>query len=134
MIWKAEQLEDLPQIVQELIPRIEHNVVQFRGDMGAGKTTLIKEIIKQLGSQDEVSSPTYALVNEYETEAGTVYHFDFYRINDESEAYDMGWEEYADSENLCLVEWPEKIESLIPEKNHILQIENQNNVRIITFQ
>ncbi|MGI9527884.1 MAG: tRNA (adenosine(37)-N6)-threonylcarbamoyltransferase complex ATPase subunit type 1 TsaE [Weeksellaceae bacterium] len=133
MIWKAEQLEDLPQIVQQLIPRIQHNVIQFRGDMGAGKTTLIKEIVKQLGSQDEVKSPTYALVNEYKTDRGIVYHFDFYRINDIIEAYDMGWEEYADSGKLCLIEWPEKIESIIPEKNHILEIQNENSTRIITF-
>lgn len=133
MTRTAESVLDLPQIATELIPEIEHNIIQFQGEMGAGKTTLIKEILRQMQCKDEVSSPTYSLVNEYETANGIVYHFDFYRINDESEAYDMGWEEYADSGNLCLIEWPERIKSLIPEKSHILQIRNQNNVRTITF-
>lgn len=133
MTWIAKSLEDLPQIAAEIIPNIKHNIIQFKGEMGAGKTTLIKEILQQMQCTDEVSSPTYSLVNEYETANGIVYHFDFYRINDESEAYDMGWEEYADSGNLCLIEWPERIGSLIPEKNHILEIQNQNDVRTITF-
>lgn len=133
MTWRAERLEDLPNIVKEIIPNIQYKVIQFRGEMGAGKTTFIKEMVHQLGSKDEVSSPTYSLVNEYETPNGIIYHFDFYRINDELEAYDMGWEEYADSGNLCLVEWPERIASLIPEKNHILEIKNMQNARIITF-
>ena len=133
MEFKAKKVEDLSSIVQQLLPQIKYDVILFYGDMGAGKTTLIKEILKQLGSKDEVSSPTYALVNEYQTPRGTVYHFDFYRINSESEAYDMGWEEYAWSGNLCLVEWPERISSLFPENYHTLHIQNQDNVRTITF-
>ena len=133
MTWRAESVQDLEGIVQELLPQIRHDVILFYGEMGAGKTTLIKEILHQMDSADQVSSPTYALVNEYETAKGTVYHFDFYRIDDESEAYDMGWEEYADSGNLCLVEWPERISSLFPEKYHTLHIQNQNDVRTITF-
>ena len=134
MTWKAKTVDDLPNIAKEILGLIKHDVIQFRGEMGTGKTTLIKEIIKQLGSADEVSSPTYALVNEYETSKGIVYHFDFYRIKDESEAYDMGWEEYAYSGNLCLVEWPERIENLIPEKSHILEIQNNNEMRTLTFE
>lgn len=134
MTWIAKSLGDLPQIAAEIIPNIKHNIIQFKGEMGSGKTTLIKEILQQMQCIDEVSSPTYSLVNEYETANGIVYHFDFYRINDESEAYDMGWEEYADSGNLCLIEWSERVGSLIPEKNHILEIQNQNDVRTITFK
>ena len=134
MTWKAKTVDDLPNIAKEILGLIKHDVIQFRGEMGTGKTTLIKEIIKQLGSADEVSSPTYALVNEYETSKGIVYHFDFYRIKDESEAYDMGWEEYAYSGNFCLVEWPVRIENLIPEKSHILEIQNNNEMRTLTFE
>ncbi|MCL4116983.1 UNVERIFIED_CONTAM: hypothetical protein GTU68_020150 [Idotea baltica] len=83
--------------------------------MGVGKTTLIKEIVKQLEVHDVVSSPTFSLVNEYESEQKeTIYHFDFYRINDEIEALDMGIEEYFDSNNWCLIEWPENIKNLLP--------------------
>ena len=133
MTLTARNLSDLPAVAEAIIPQIEHNIIQFVGEMGAGKTTLIKEMLKQFGTEDRVSSPTYSLVNEYLTSLGIVYHFDFYRIKDESEAYDMGWEEYAESGNLCLIEWPEKIASLIPEKSHILEISNHDGVRTITF-
>lgn len=134
MTFVSHDLIDLPKIVADILPQIEHDVILFRGEMGAGKTTLIKEFLIQLGSEDNVSSPTYALVNEYQTPKGSVFHFDFYRINDEDEAYDMGWEEYAYSGNLCLVEWPERIESLIPENYHTLEIINKDNVRTISFK
>ena len=134
MTFVSHDLIDLPHIVADILPQIEHDVILFRGEMGAGKTTLIKEFLNQLRSVDTVSSPTYALVNEYQTPTGSVFHFDFYRINDEDEAYDMGWEEYAYSGNLCLVEWPERIESLIPENYHTLEIINKDNVRTISFK
>lgn len=87
----------------------------FSGEMGAGKTTLIKAICEYLGVEDATTSPTFSLVNEYGGQLeSTIYHFDFYRIKDESEAMDMGVEEYFDSGNLCLVEWPDKIPSLLP--------------------
>ncbi|MCL4147156.1 UNVERIFIED_CONTAM: hypothetical protein GTU68_060851 [Idotea baltica] len=83
--------------------------------MGVGKTTLIKEIVKQLNVDDVVSSPTFSLVNEYQSKHGeAIYHFDFYRINDEEEALDMGVEEYLYSNNWCLIEWPENIKNLLP--------------------
>lgn len=134
MTFVSHDLIDLPKIVADILPQIEHDIILFRGEMGAGKTTLIKEFLNQLGSEDNVSSPTYALVNEYQTPKGSVFHFDFYRINGEDEAYDMGWEEYAYSGNLCLVEWPERIESLIPENYHTLEIINKDNVRTISFK
>ncbi|MBV7441721.1 tRNA (adenosine(37)-N6)-threonylcarbamoyltransferase complex ATPase subunit type 1 TsaE [Weeksellaceae bacterium TAE3-ERU29] len=130
----AKDIKDLEGIAQELLPLFKEKVVLFKGEMGAGKTTLITEILKQMNSEDEASSPTYSLVNEYQTDYGIVYHFDFYRINDEEEAYDMGWEEYAYSEDFCFVEWPERIKSLIPEKYHILEILNDNETRIINFE
>ena len=87
----------------------------FSGDMGAGKTTIIKELCKQIGVTDLVSSPTFTIINEYRTAYDeSVYHFDFYRIKSESEAYDLGYEQYLYSGKYCFIEWPEKIESLVP--------------------
>ncbi|MGV4438281.1 tRNA (adenosine(37)-N6)-threonylcarbamoyltransferase complex ATPase subunit type 1 TsaE [Ornithobacterium rhinotracheale] len=129
----AKTENDLPQIAQAIVAELNKPVVLFLGEMGVGKTTLITAMLQAMHSQDETSSPTYALVNEYETEKGTVYHFDFYRINSEEEAYDMGWEEYAYSGNFCFVEWPEKIENLLPENHHTINIENHDGERHISF-
>ena len=91
-------------------------IVVFRGDLGAGKTTLIKNICNFLQVIDEVTSPTFSIVNEYETKAqNRLYHFDFYRINKVEEAFDIGAEDYFYSGNLCLIEWPSKIESILPD-------------------
>jgi len=95
----------------------------FEGHMGAGKTTLIKAICQQLGVNSPVQSPTFSLVNEYEALNGCVYHFDFYRIKDETEALDMGIEEYFDSGCFCFVEWPGQIENLWPEKYMLLTLQ-----------
>lgn len=100
------------------------SVVAFFGQMGAGKTTLISAIMEYLGSADTVTSPTFALVNQYYTaDEQPVYHFDFYRINSLAEAFDMGYEEYFYSGDLCLVEWPEKIEGLLPDEVAVVRIE-----------
>lgn len=87
----------------------------FYGQMGAGKTTLIKAICQELGVIEEVNSPTFAIVNEYEGNNGTIYHFDFYRINRPEEALDFGLFDYFDSGNICLMEWPECVETLLPD-------------------
>jgi len=111
-------LNNLPQVAEWLIEIGKgYDIWLFHGDMGLGKTTLIKVICAQLGVEEEVSSPTYAIVNEYVSKTALrIYHFDFYRIKSEEEAYDIGAEEYLDSGNLCLIEWPSKIPSLIPSK------------------
>jgi tRNA threonylcarbamoyladenosine biosynthesis protein TsaE len=97
----------------------EWKVWLFSGDLGAGKTTLIKAIGKTLGIEKEMSSPTFSIINEYRTQNGEkVYHFDFYRLKEEREAFDIGVEEYLDSGHFCLIEWPEKIPSLVP-KEHV---------------
>lgn len=113
-ITSQEELRDVAEaIVRDLGRR---TVVAFRGEMGAGKTTLIREIAAVLGATDTVTSPTFAIVNQYkEANNRRIYHFDFYRIDDIREAYDFGYEEYFYSGDLCLVEWPEKIEQLLPE-------------------
>lgn len=90
--------------------------------MGAGKTTLVKGICSRLGVQDAVSSPTFSLVNEYAFPGGKVFHFDFYRIRDIVEAYDIGYEDYFGSGQYCLIEWPEKVESLLPEDCTIIHL------------
>lgn len=100
------------------------NVVAFFAPMGAGKTTLISALMEKTGSEDIVTSPTFALVNQYYTaEREPVYHFDFYRINSINEAFDMGYEEYFYSGDLCLVEWPEKVEQLLPDDTMVVKIE-----------
>jgi len=110
------------------------NVIAFYGKMGVGKTTFIKAICSALGVEDEVNSPTFALINEYFTaKQESIYHFDFYRINSVEEAFDFGYEDYFYSSNFCLVEWPELIENLLPEHHIKVQItENEDGTRTLT--
>ena len=114
---EIESLSELPKVAEAVLGELRgRSVVLFRGPMGAVKTTLISRIAAALGAEDTVTSPTFALVNQYEGEGGRrIYHFDFYRINNVEEALDLGYEEYFYSGELCLVEWPEKIEPLLPE-------------------
>ena len=113
--WSAYTLTDLPKIaheIKELSLKIP-SIWLFRGQMGAGKTTLIKEICKELGVKHTVQSPTFSLVNEYHTENDQIiYHFDLYRLKNVQEALSIGIEDYLDSGNICLVEWPEQAEEL----------------------
>lgn len=122
---RANSLEDLAYIAQEILASLEgRSVVAFCGAMGAGKTTLISAIMEQLGSSDSVTSPTFALVNQYGTaDDDTVYHFDFYRINRIEEVFDMGYEEYFYSGDLCLIEWPELVENLLPDDAMVVRID-----------
>lgn len=108
-------LSEITEAAQKTISAAKTKVLLFDGEMGVGKTTLIKEIVKVLGSKDNVSSPTFSLVNEYETSSGAIFHFDFYRIDNEEEALDIGFEEYLDSRHWKLIEWPQKVENLLPE-------------------
>lgn len=110
-------------------------VFLFEGQMGVGKTTFIKVICDTLGINDRASSPTYSIVNEYESDHGKIFHFDFFRIKNETEAYDLGFEEYLYSGNYCLIEWPEKIKHLWPEnyvKVVIVQAEDQTRTINVT--
>jgi len=116
MQFIVNQLLDLEFVVTEMLALAKHaNIFAFYGAMGAGKTTLIKQFCKQLGVRDEVNSPTFSIVNEYVTmDNDSIYHFDFYRIRTPEEAFDIGYENYFYGQNLCLIEWPEKIEQLLP--------------------
>ena len=113
--YQAKTLCDLKVIATELQNEFgTHRVIAFYGEMGVGKTTLIKELCAQLGVEDIPNSPTFSIVNEYLTQKGaTLYHFDFYRIEEEEEVYDLGYEDYFYSGNYCFVEWPEKIMNLL---------------------
>ena len=125
---KIDSLSELDHVAEQIISSLGgRTVVLFRGGMGAGKTTLISRIVALLGSEDTVTSPTFALVNEYEGDEGLIYHFDFYRIDKVEEVFDLGYEEYFYSGDLCLVEWPEKIEALIPDDVMTVKIEVEDD-------
>lgn len=133
MKFQIESIEELTTIAKELIPQFQHKTILFEGEMGAGKTTFIKVLVEVMGTQDEVSSPTFSIVNEYETDLGKVFHFDLYRIKSEEEAMDFGIEEYLYSNQYCLIEWPSKIENLIPNEHHTIEIIAEENSRTIIF-
>jgi len=117
----ATSLSDLPAIASDIISYATNNrIFLFYGDMGAGKTTLIKSLCKALGSTDNITSPTFSIVNEY-AGPNKIYHFDFYRLKTQTEALDIGCEEYFYSGNYCFIEWPEKIPDLLPD--HFIKIQ-----------
>jgi len=121
IVFSLDQIQEVAQQILESNPK---KIILFNGEMGVGKTTLIKELCKSLGVTDATSSPTFSLVNEYYTTNNqTVYHFDFYRLNKETEALDMGVDDYLYSGNWCFIEWSEKIENLIPEEHSTITIE-----------
>ena len=131
-----ETINDLPLAAGKLLAfASQERIFLFSGDMGAGKTTFIKSICSTLGVNETVTSPTYSLVNQYETIDNTIYHFDFYRIKTEDEAYDIGFEEYLYSGNYCFIEWPEKIPSFWPEKYVKISLAiKDNDQRLLTAE
>ena len=130
-------LSALQQTARSLLNNFQNErIFAFYGTMGAGKTTFIKALCHELGSSDYVTSPTFALINEYTTAEGSViYHFDFYRIKKLEEAYDLGYEDYIYSGNYCFIEWPEMIEQLLPEGIVEVRIKEGNKgIRLIEAQ
>ena len=116
-------LDEIKQVAQKIIAENPKKVILFNGYMGVGKTTLIKALAKELGVTNATSSPTFSLVNEYESANNQlVYHFDVYRLNKESEALDLGIEEYLYSGHWCFIEWAEKIPNLIPEEHSVIHL------------
>lgn len=128
-------LSNLPEAANKVLDFVTGKTLLFYGDMGTGKTTLIKEIVKQLGYNGVVSSPSFSLVNEYEIQNGKIYHFDFYRINNEEEVLDIGIEEYFYSNHWNLIEWPEKVPNILPlVKNEIILKQNNNGTRTLKIR
>tara|TARA_B100000787_G_scaffold170258_1_gene165339 strand:- start:32997 stop:33413 length:417 start_codon:yes stop_codon:yes gene_type:complete len=132
---KTYSLLELNDVAKEIIINSTHKILLFYGEMGVGKTTLIKEICKILGIDSVTSSPTFSIVNEYITNSNeTIYHFDFYRIKDEEEAYDIGLEDYFDSADWSLIEWPENVQNLLPLNSveiHLTQLDDgQRNIQL----
>lgn len=116
-------LEQINEVAQQILAQNPKNVILFDAEMGVGKTTLIKALAKALGVEGTTSSPTFSLVNEYQTASSKLlYHFDVYRLKNENEAYDMGIEDYLYSGNWCFIEWAEKIPNLIPEEHSVIKI------------
>lgn len=128
-------LDNIRESAREFINNIgPHKVFAFYGKMGAGKTTFIKAICEELGVDDVITSPTFAIINEYSGKDETIYHFDFYRIKKLEEVYDMGYEDYFYSGALCFIEWPELIEEVLPEDAVKVQItEKEDGTRAILF-
>ena len=129
-------LDRINDAAKQFVEKMGDNTVfAFRGDMGAGKTTFIKAICEQLGVEDVINSPTFAIVNEYRSGSGElIYHFDFYRINKPEEAYDFGYEDYFYSGALCFIEWPEKVEDLLQSDSVDVFIEETDNgSRVLTM-
>lgn len=136
-IFTAKTLDDLNPIATKIREEYKsERIFAFYGKMGSGKTTFIKEICKQLGVKEVITSPTFALINEYRGESDIkIYHFDFYRIETIEEAYDFGYEEYFYSGEYCLIEWPELIENLLPETYIKITInEEENGYRTFTSE
>lgn len=133
MNLKIRNLGDINNAAKQFIALLgESRVIALYGDMGVGKTTFVKAVCEELGIEDTATSPTFAIVNEYHGGEQTIYHFDFYRINSQEEAYDFGYEEYFYSGNICFVEWPELVEDLLPDDVMRLKFtENEDGSRDI---
>ena len=135
MTIKIQDIDHINEAARLFVDLIgEHRVFAFYGSMGAGKTTFIKAICEELGVNDVITSPTFAIVNEYSTPSNPIYHFDFYRIKKLEEVYDMGYEDYFYSGALCLIEWPELIEELLPEDAvKVSIVEQEDGSRTVVF-
>lgn len=130
-----ESLDQLQLAARHLLKFAgEIRILIFSGEMGAGKTTFIKAVCTELGVTEGMSSPTFSIINEYlSSTSAKIYHFDFYRIRNEAEAYEIGAEEYFHGGCFCMIEWPEKIINLLPEPRVRVNIQNEHNKRLITF-
>lgn len=135
MEFKLNKIEDWQKVVDEILPQLQHNILLLKGNLGAGKTTFTQFLLKKLGSNDEVSSPTYAIVNEYHSPKGKIFHFDLYRMKNIDEVYDIGMEEYLDNAFLCIIEWSEIYEEELADfPHHEMKIENLGDERVIIFK
>ncbi|UOE42369.1 tRNA (adenosine(37)-N6)-threonylcarbamoyltransferase complex ATPase subunit type 1 TsaE [Chryseobacterium suipulveris] len=134
MNFNINTIEEWQKVVDEILPKLQHNILLLKGNLGAGKTTFTQFLLKSLESKDEVSSPTYAIVNEYHSPKGKIFHFDLYRMKNIGEVYDIGIEEYLDSGFLNIIEWPEIYEEELADlPHHEISIETSGDSRIVNF-
>ena len=135
MQFTIHQLEEWKDIVNQIIPNLQHNILLLKGNLGAGKTTFSQFLLKELGSSDEISSPTYSIVNEYDTPKGKIFHFDLYRLKNKEEVWDIGIDEYLDDGCLSIIEWPEIYEEELQDiPHHAMTIENKGGYREVNFE
>ncbi|NML56374.1 tRNA (adenosine(37)-N6)-threonylcarbamoyltransferase complex ATPase subunit type 1 TsaE [Chryseobacterium cheonjiense] len=135
MQFTIHDMDDWQHIAEKVASGLQHNILLLKGNLGAGKTTFTQFLLKKLGSEDEVSSPTYSIVNEYNAPQGKIFHFDLYRLKNIDEVYDIGMEEYLDNAFLCIIEWPEVYEDdLYGLKYHEMSIINTGEHREISFE
>lgn len=133
MKFNINKIDQWQEVVNSILP-FKHNILLLKGNLGAGKTSFTQFLVKSLGSKDEVSSPTYAIVNEYEIPNGKIFHFDLYRMKSIDEVFDIGIYEYLDSGNLCIIEWPEIFEDKLQDfPFHQINIEYTGEERLVEF-
>ena len=135
MEFKIDKIEDWQKVIDTILPELKHNILLLKGNLGAGKTTFTQYLVKSLGSSAEVSSPTYAIVNEYDTPKGNIFHFDLYRLKNAREVDDIGIDEYLDNAFLCIIEWPEVFEDELSQcPHHEMTIETDGDLRVVNFR
>ncbi|ROI10646.1 tRNA (adenosine(37)-N6)-threonylcarbamoyltransferase complex ATPase subunit type 1 TsaE [Chryseobacterium sp. H3056] len=135
MEFKIDKIEDWQSVIDTILPELKHNILLLKGNLGAGKTTFTQYLVKSLGSSAEVSSPTYAIVNEYDTPKGNIFHFDLYRLKNAREVDDIGIDEYLDNAFLCIIEWPEVYEDELSQSpHHEMTIETVGDFRVVNFR
>jgi len=126
MLELEYQIENIETVAKQILDQVSSKTVLFYGEIGAGKTTLIKSLVELLGSDDDVSSPTFSIVNDYKASNSSIYHFDLYRISDEEEALNFGFEDYLNTSNWMFIEWPQNVINLLPEDSNIIEISHKN--------
>lgn len=135
MEFKINKIEDWQNVIDEILPKLQHHILLLKGNLGAGKTTFTQFLLKNLNSKDEVSSPTYSIVNEYDSPKGNIFHFDLYRMKNAEEVEDIGIYEYLDHSFLCIIEWPEIYEEALSDfPHHEMSITTDGNDRVIKFR
>ncbi|WP_231700178.1 tRNA (adenosine(37)-N6)-threonylcarbamoyltransferase complex ATPase subunit type 1 TsaE, partial [Riemerella anatipestifer] len=133
--FKISTIEEWQEVIQQILPQLKHPILLLKGNLGVGKTSFTQFLLRTLGSTDEVSSPTYAIVNEYTCPKGNIYHFDLYRMKSIDEAFDIGIEEYLETGFLSIIEWPEIYETELEGLHyHEMKIENIDGERHIVFK
>ena len=134
MQFTLKSPNDWQEVIFTILPQLKHHILLLKGNLGAGKTTFTQYFVKELGSDDEVSSPTYTIVNEYNSPKGKIFHFDLYRMKNAAEVFDIGIEEYLEDGYFSILEWPEVFENEFWQEVHELSIEKVDDTRIVNFK